>query len=94
MKVAAYAVIAALFSASAHAQAQQCGPTAGVYEALANKHGESRVMAGLEPSGLLIEVWANIQRGTWTLFYTRPDGLSCAVSSGSGFQAFAPGPNL
>ena len=93
MKALALAAIAACLPMSAVAQTQ-CGPTAGIYEALTEKHGESRVMAGIEPSGLLIEVWANPETGAWTLFYTRPDGLSCAVSSGQGLEMFAPEPNL
>jgi len=93
MKIAALAAIAACLPMSAVAQTQ-CGPTSGIYEALTNKHGETRAAAGIEPSGLLVELWANPETGTWTLFYTRPDGLSCAVSSGQGFQAYAPEPNL
>jgi hypothetical protein len=42
----------------------------------------------------LVEIWANLRTGGWTLFVTRPDGTSCPVSSGQSFHVYAPEPNL
>ena len=92
MRLATLAAIAACFPMSA--VAQTCGPTPDVYDMLTNKHGESRVSIGIEPSGIAIEVWANREAGTFTVFATLPNGASCAITSGQSFQEFRPEPNL
>lgn len=33
-----------------------------------------------------VELWASSMMGTWTAVYTRPDGVSCVVSSGMGWE--------
>jgi len=87
------ALSALCFPVAAWAQAH-CGSTTATYDTLANTHGETRVASGLQPDGLLIELWANPQTGSWTLFYTMPGGVSCALSSGEAFEQHAPAPNI
>lgn len=88
------ALALALSLAPALAQAQSnCMVVTRLYQLLAMV-GEERVMSGLEPSGMLIEVWANHDTGEWTLFFTRPDGVACPLAIGSGFTRYAAEPNL
>ena len=37
----------------------------------------------------MMEMFASSGTGTWTLTVTTPDGTTCLVASGTGFQALA-----
>ena len=47
---------------------------------------EKRVMA----DGLDVELWGSDQMGTWTVVHNGNDGISCVVSSGTGWTAQTP----
>jgi hypothetical protein len=93
MRIATIATAVSLCATSAHAQSQ-CHPTPAIYEALVNAYGETRVMAGLQADGVLLEVWANRELGTWTMFFTLPNGQSCILTAGENFAEYRPEPNL
>ncbi len=70
----------------AHAQIA-CGPRAEVIKQLSEKYGETRRSLGLIGSNAVVEVYANADTGTWTIIQTNPQGLSCMMSAGEGWQA-------
>lgn len=35
---------------------------------------------------MVVEVFASLETGTWTITITRPDGLTCLAASGEGFE--------
>ena len=36
--------------------------------------------------GAMVETFASLETGTWTIVVTPPEGLSCLVSSGTDFE--------
>lgn len=68
------------------AQTRNCADHAMVVERLADGYGESRQSVGISADGTLVEVFASIATGTWTITVTRPGGPTCLVASGEAFQ--------
>lgn len=64
-----------------------CAPRAKVLEALAQTFGETRRSIGLVANAQVMEVFASAETGTWTLIFTRPDGLACVIASGKAYEA-------
>ena len=52
-------------------------------------YGEVPVARGLATGGQMVEVLAN-DKGTWTMLFTRPGGISCMVLTGEAWQAVEP----
>ncbi len=75
-------------AAPAAAQAAQCVPRAVALATLAERHGETRRGIGLDARGTVMEVFA-AEGGGWTILVTRPDGTSCLVASGTGYEDLA-----
>jgi hypothetical protein len=69
--------------------APQCAPRASVLAFLAEKHGETRQSIGLAANNVVLEVFANAGEGSWTITVTTPQGQTCLVASGSGYEAIA-----
>ena len=77
---------AVLFAFPAFAQQQQnCGPRPAVIAALKDRFGESVQSMGIN-NGVVFEMWANVETGTWTILMTLPDGMSCIPADGNGFE--------
>jgi len=69
------------------AEAQMaCGQRDVVIAKLGDKYGEVRRGGGLTGSTAIFEVWASNETGTWTILKTTPDGLSCVMAVGDGWQ--------
>ena len=85
-KIMAYAAGLALISSSAVAQTQ-CNERAEVLKLLAQKYEEAPIAAGVTSSGGLVEVLTNGKGETWTIIVTSPQGTSCLVAAGEGWQA-------
>lgn len=66
---------------------RNCAPRPSVIEQLATGFGETRQSIGLGADGIVIEVFASAVSGTWTITATLPNGLTCLVASGEGFEA-------
>lgn len=84
MKRAALAAVAALaLSISANAQDSQmkCGPRAGLVAELGQKYHEVPIAIGMISQELIMETFASDQ-GTWTMFLTNKDRVSCVVADG------------
>ena len=76
-----------LASHAAQAQRAQCAERTAVVERLQEKYGETRQSIGLGQQNTVIEVFASIETGTWTILFTRPDGIACLVASGESYEA-------
>ena len=74
----------ALFAAPSLAQ-QVCGKRADIVNRLNSGFEEQRRSAGLAADGNLVEVFAS-KKGTWTIIYTKPGGLTCLVAVGDNWQ--------
>ena len=85
--------IGAMLLASNHAFAQtaagNCGPRDHVVARLAERYGESRQSIGLGGNNQVVEVFASLETGTWTITVTLPNGMTCLVASGQAFEAVA-----
>lgn len=71
------------------AQGAQCAARAQVVQALAETYGETRRAIGLAGDQLVMETFASAESGSWTILVTRPDGVSCLVASGLGYEAMS-----
>ncbi|MFO1067009.1 MAG: hypothetical protein U1E14_00610 [Geminicoccaceae bacterium] len=57
---------------------------------LGDRYREAQVAAGLQNDGTLLQVFASADGDTWTVLSTAPDGTSCVVAAGRGWQAEPP----
>lgn len=86
--------VGAMILAVDHATAQtaNCAPRGAIVERLESKYGESRQTIGLGTDNAVVEVFASADTGTWTILVTRPNGISCLVAAGQGFELVAQAP--
>lgn len=74
-------------------QAQaRCADHATVVDRLAAGYGETRQSIGLGSNNEVVEVFASLETGTWTIAVTRAGGPTCLVASGEAFQHLAEAP--
>lgn len=79
--------IGALAASTTFTQAQQnCAPRDLVIERLASAYGEARQSIGLAQNNTMVEVFASVETGTWTITVTNASGLTCLVASGQAFE--------
>lgn len=76
------------FSLPAHADSI-CGPRADFVKALKDKYQESRRGIGVSGEAAIVEIYTS-KAGTYTIIVTRPDGLSCIIAAGSGWEELPP----
>lgn len=84
--------IGALLLAAAPAPAQSgraCSDHQTVVTTLAERYGESRQSIGLTANNSVVEVFASLETGTWTITVTSPGGPTCLVASGQSYQTLA-----
>lgn len=79
--------------APAQAQATTCLPREALIERLAGRYNEQLAGGGLQSPLQLLEVWASYETGSFTVFVTRPDGVSCIVATGQNWND-GPGKGL
>lgn len=72
---------------SALANPANCAQRAEMVEKLKIRFGESRQSIGLTPGGQALELFAHLEKGTWTILLTLPNGTSCMMASGHAYQA-------
>ena len=80
------AVASFVLPLAAQAQGQNCGNRELVVERLTSKYGESRQSIGMAPKGRVVEVFASLETGTWTITVTSPNGVTCLVTSGQSYE--------
>ena len=81
--------LVAMLAATQASQAQtqnRCAPRAAVIERLASAFSETRQSIGMAANGTVVEMFASTDTGTWTITLTRPDGVTCLVADGHGFE--------
>jgi hypothetical protein len=64
----------------------RCHDRSMIVAQLAEKYGEAQIAAGLHSNGNLIEVYSSEEKDTWTVISSTPDGMSCIVAAGKGWQ--------
>jgi hypothetical protein len=69
----------------AFAQEQQCGPRSQVINHLNENYGEVPINVGVVNEAVVMETYANLETGTWTILASRTDGLTCFIASGQSF---------
>ncbi len=90
-----FVAIGMLFgAAAASAQGQNCGQRGAVVERLAGQYGESRQSIMMAPQSRVVEVWASLETGTWTITVTLPSGMTCLVASGQSYEVLDEAPAL
>ncbi len=65
-----------------------CADRTKITENLINKFGEAHIGGGLQSGTQMIEIWSSAQTGSFTILLTRPNGISCIVSSGRHWDSF------
>lgn len=93
LKVVPIAGALMLVASLVNAQQNNCGPTDEVYAGLSARWGEARISSGMDSRGANVEIFANVETGTWTLLATLPNGMSCQIGAGGDFERFQPEPN-
>lgn len=68
-----------------------CAAHAAMVEQLASRYGETRQAIGLAAGNQVVEVFASLETGTWTITVTQASGLSCMVAAGEGFERLDEG---
>lgn len=86
--LAGVVIILVVFVADkAFGQQQNCGPREGVVARLAERYGETLQSRGVTNGGqAVMEIFANLDTGTFTVAMSSAQGVSCLVAAGEGFQ--------
>lgn len=72
------------------AQAQStCAKRDIVMSQLSERYGETRRGMGIAANNSVMEMFAAADTGTWTITVTMPNGMTCLVASGQGFETMA-----
>lgn len=77
----------AMMLAAQQASAAQCADHATVVQRLAERYGETRQSIGLAHNNTVVEVFASLDTGTWTITITRAGGPTCLAAAGQAYQA-------
>ncbi len=82
--------LALLLAVVAPASAQSvCATHARVAKQLESQYAEAPIAIGLVSNGGVIELFSTHDGSTWTLVMTMPDGRSCAVAAGQGWESLS-----
>lgn len=65
----------------------QCGPRDTVMSLLADTYGETRRGMGVAANNTVMEVFVSEAKGSWTITVTMPDGTTCLMAAGQGYEA-------
>ncbi len=80
-------ITAAFILTTTAAQAQTvCGKRADMVEQTAEKYGETRHGGGMVGNQAIIELYVSDETGTWTIFQTTPNGVTCLVAAGDNWH--------
>jgi len=81
---------AAALAPPAEAQAMQCLPRETLVQTLQSNFGERLTGGGLQSSRQLLEIWSSGETGSFTVFFTQPNGISCIVATGQHWNSVEP----
>lgn len=79
-------ILIAIAPTPAVSQGRNCAPHDVVVERLSIQYGESRQAIALAPGGRVMEMFANLGTGTWTMVVTDTDGTTCLIASGQSYE--------
>lgn len=82
------AILLSFIATGVGAQVLPCWPRPEMMARL-KKLGEEPMLTGLQPNGMLLEMYASPE-GKWTVAITSPQGLSCMVAVGDSLQINTP----
>jgi hypothetical protein len=68
----------------------QCATHQAVAEKLASQYGKKRHSMGLAANSTVMELYASLETGTWTMTVTMPNGMTCLVAAGDNFTTIQP----
>jgi hypothetical protein len=68
-----------------------CATRETIVDYLAREYAEHPVAMGLANSGGVIEVLTNAAGTSWTILLTKPDGETCMVAAGEGWESLPMG---
>ncbi|MPY75603.1 MAG: hypothetical protein GEU87_15240 [Alphaproteobacteria bacterium] len=63
-----------------------CGQRTTVLDYLSTKYSEKPIAMGIAANGGLIEVLTSIEGSTFTIIVTMPEGETCMVAAGEGWE--------
>jgi len=94
LKVISSTILTTLFLTTQALSQGVCGDRQQVVDYLTGDFGETTQMIGLDANGSLVEIWGNVDTGTWTLTLTSPEvpGITCIVVYGGMFNLLPPPP--
>jgi len=80
-------ILAALLAlpAAVHSQAL-CATRDVLVSRLTGQYGEARQSVGIDSNGNLMEIFASLETGGWSVLVKEPTGRSCLVAAGQGFR--------
>ncbi len=84
-----FGILASTPVASEAQSGRNCGVRDLVLERLSSKYGESRQSIGLGADNQVVEVFASLETGSWTITVTTPAGMTCMVASGQSFETLS-----
>ena len=79
------ALVLGLISTQSHAQ-MVCGERDNIIAQLAKKYGETQQSVGFQRGRGVVEVFASVDTGSWTILVTDPRGTSCLMAAGEAFE--------
>lgn len=92
LATAAIVLVAFLVAWPASAQ-QQCGKRTEMVAYLAKNYQEQQRGVGLVSPTVIFELLIS-PSGSWTMFASHPNGMSCLVGTGQDWQFVAPKPDI
>jgi hypothetical protein len=83
------ATIGVLLATSvAEAQGKFCGQRTKIVSQIKKIYSEQLVSVGKNKGGQMVEVYRAVDKNTWTIIATSPNGFSCIVQAGSDWLIF------
>jgi len=80
------ATLALIVSADRALSQMVCGLREHIVADLEKKYGETRHSMGFQRGRGVVEIFASVETGSWTILLSRPDGVSCLMAAGEAFQ--------
>lgn len=78
--------LATLLATPATAQQPPCATSGKIEKNLAKQYGETVSVAGLETNGSVMFFLSNPETGTFSVIIRSPQGRTCLVMSGTGYE--------
>ena len=84
--VLAIAILGSLVGPAMAGPGESCASRSRVLDLLSSKYAEAPVALGRTEDGRVLEVLSSLDGKTWTIIVTMPDGTSCMVAAGKGWE--------